>query len=106
MGAYCGAGILAAGRVLYTAGAPGFSWQTGQFDNTIADTGAGIATITCAGGGFDAAECAILVTPEAASGTALAASTFQTSDTVKGVTIGAPTDPVAFGIVVVGLQRG
>lgn len=80
--------VQAAGSVVFTAGAPSFVWQSGDFSAVIADNGVGDISVTLLQA-VKSTECAIVCTPRAA----LAASNLttigvvHTSDTVKQFTI-------------------
>lgn len=81
---------LAAGSVLFTAGAPSWAWQNGAFSATITDTGTGNIGINLpADGGVDSLESVILCTPRAtlAASGLVAIAVSHTSDVVKQVTI-------------------
>ena len=80
--------VLAAGSVVFAAGAPSFLWQSGDFEAVITDTGVGDITVTLKEG-LDASECSIQCTPRAAQAASglTTIGVVHTSDTAKQITI-------------------
>lgn len=105
--------VIAAGSVLFTAGAPTFAFNSGDFVNAITDNGPGNITLTMKAG-LDSLNCAVVASPRAT----LAASQLttvgctHTSDTAKLFTVlqegaagavSAPAD-VNFDFLMVGIN--
>jgi len=76
--------------VVFTAGAPSFLFQSGEFTGTITDNGTGDITLNLnAADAVDASECSIVCTPRAAQAASGLTSigVVHTSDTAKQITI-------------------